>query len=170
MSKQKNINIGHVKCFSCGDLAAVRKNVNGALYYDCLECGRNPLNHAGGQRRIQEQAVIWGANGAPAEIPRWIREQWPYAVAIRLRDKKDSEGGAGKATAPGSKRTAPEAAAGDLEAPAAAAAPDPDELPATPQPPRRRAPQPVKPNPTEPDPLDEPPSGKGIIGEAWDEL
>lgn len=85
MSKQKNPNIGHIDCFACGDVSAVRKNKNGDLYYDCLECGRIAPNHSGGQARIKERAVIWGAEGAPSACPKWIAENYPYSLAIRFR-------------------------------------------------------------------------------------
>lgn len=83
MSKQVNANIGHVECFICDRVSAVRKNKAGALYYDCLSCGRIAPNHKPGQGALLERAKIWGPDGPPPEIPKWIREQWPYGLAVR---------------------------------------------------------------------------------------
>lgn len=141
MTKQVNANIGHIKCFSCDELAAVRKNRSGGLYYDCLECGRIAPNHAGGQRRIQERAVIWGASGAPADLPAWIREQLPYAVAIRERDRPP----AGKPNDP-PRAGQPERAGTPTTVSGAAVD---DDLPATPAPPRKRPPKTPRENPKE---------------------
>lgn len=84
MSKQKNPNIGHIECFACSALSALRKNKNGDLYYDCMNCGRIAPNHAGGQSLMKERAVIWGPEGAPSSCPKWIAENYPYALAVRF--------------------------------------------------------------------------------------
>lgn len=82
MSKQVNQNIGHIDCFICGSQSAVRKNKNDKLYYDCLDCGRITPNHQGGQDAVVDNAVIWGADGAPANVRRWIAEQWSYQKSM----------------------------------------------------------------------------------------
>jgi hypothetical protein len=51
-----------------------------------MTCGRIYPNHSGGQRFILETGVIWPAGQAPAEVPAWIREQWPYVKALKHRD------------------------------------------------------------------------------------
>lgn len=148
MTKQVNPNIGHIVCFSCGELAAVRKNKSGGLYYDCLECGRLAPNHAGGQRRIQERAEIWGAAGAPAAVPAWIREQWPYSRAIQQRDADEKNGKTPQAEVAGGGDIEAPGASGDVET-AAGQASSGDDLPAVPTPPRKRAPKTPRENPKE---------------------
>lgn len=133
MSKQVNPNIGHIECSECREIAALRKNKNGSLYYDCLGCGRMAPNHAGGQGKIKDRAVIWGPDGAPAGVPRWIADQWPYAVAIRNLD------GARAVNAPAKTKVAAKAE------PAREA----EELPEAPPPPPKAAP---KETPAEPVP------------------
>lgn len=86
MSKQVNDNIGHIVCgcHGCTELAALRRDKNGKFYHDCLDCGRIAPNMEDGQRRIMERAVIWGPDGAPADVPRWIGEQWSWGKARRM--------------------------------------------------------------------------------------
>jgi len=86
MTRQVNPNIGHVECHVCSELAALRRNKNGGLYYDCLSCGRIAPNHKGGQEKLLACAVVWGAAGPPDGVPKWIAENWPYSVAVRMRD------------------------------------------------------------------------------------
>ena len=161
MTKQVNANIGHIECFSCGELAAVRKDKNGSLYYLCLECGKPMFGHAGGQRRIQERAIIWGANGAPAAVPAWIREQLPYAIAIRERNRPPAGDGSQKNDF---HEPAP------IPAPAVAASAD---LPDAPKPPRKCAPQAPPANPQK-KPKEttrtDPPPDDVKKGDIWDEL
>ena len=84
--KQVNPNIGHLYCPICGQYSAVRKNRAGKLYFDCMHCGRIYPNHAGGQKWLLNTAKIWGAAGAPADVPAWIGQQWPYSKAVHHRD------------------------------------------------------------------------------------
>jgi hypothetical protein len=107
MSKQVNLNIGMIACFQCGDTAAVRKNKNGLLYFDCLNCGRITPNLQGGQDKILERAKIWG-NGEPvADCPRWIAEQWPWGKSLNdLEGRKPRA--VNKAASAESPRPAPE--------------------------------------------------------------
>lgn len=88
MSKQVNPNIGHINCALCKRTSALRKDKNNKLYYDCLNCGRIAPNHSGGQAMMKEHpsCVIWGPSGPPAGVPRWIADEWPYAVAIKNHD------------------------------------------------------------------------------------
>lgn len=183
MTKQANANIGHIKCFSCGELAAVRKTqmkedpagkaiggekmYGGKLYYFCLECGKVTPNHAGGQRRIQERAVIWGAAGAPADVPAWIREQWPYAVAIRTRGKPEEKPITSLLGSPA------ESAGAAADQVAAAASPDPEDLPENPPPPpRKRAPKVPKESPRKSTVTRQtpPPPASSFYDEVLDEL
>ena len=86
MSKQVNDNIGHIVCgcHGCQELAALRRDRNGKFYHDCLDCGRIAPNMEGGQQRIMDTAVIWGPEGAPDDVPRWIGEQWPWGKSRRM--------------------------------------------------------------------------------------
>lgn len=86
MSKQVNENIGTIDCPLCAAVAAVRRDKNKKLYYDCLNCGRSTPNLPGGQDVILQRAKLWGAGGPPADCPRWIAEQWPWGRAMRHAD------------------------------------------------------------------------------------
>lgn len=76
MSKQKNDNIGLVVCGyqGCTELAAVRRNRGGKLYFDCHHCGRFTPNLEGGQKALESKATIWEGRKPPANCPRWIAE------------------------------------------------------------------------------------------------
>lgn len=135
MTKQANPNIGDIACPICAAASAVRKNRAGKLYMDCMNCGRIYPNHAGGQRYMLEKSRIWPEGKAPADVPAWIREQWPYSHSVRHRDFED---------VPDAMKAAPV----DLETPAAVEQPTSvqggDDLP---PPPVRRPVGPIEPEP-----------------------
>lgn len=84
MSKQKNPNIGMVRCAHCGKMAAVRreKDGTGKFYYDCLGCGRVKPNMPAGQQWIMDNAEIWNQGQPPANAPDWIvgNHSWRQAL------------------------------------------------------------------------------------------
>ena len=137
MTKQINQNIGHIDCPICHQVAAVRKNRGGRFYFDCMHCGRMTPNHSGGQRFILENAVIWGPEGAPATVPAWIREQWPYTKAVKWRDHEGQPAEVCQVNQPPAANDAP----GETAQAQAAESPGADawEMPPPPPPPRQIA-------------------------------
>ncbi len=64
--KQKNEDIGEITCPITGDLAPVRRDCNGKLYY-VGKAGMIKPNLPAGQEYMLTHATIWGAGGKPAE-------------------------------------------------------------------------------------------------------
>lgn len=148
MTKRLNENIGHVECSECHQMAAVRRNKRGALYYDCLECGLRRPDRPEAQERLKARAHIWGDSGPPADIPRWIAENWPYAVAVHVQRKRGKDSHSDEAKG-GAAQGVQAAARGQPPARATEAAPARKLPPAPPKKKPKQPPAPVKapPNP-----------------------
>lgn len=82
--------VGHCRCPNphCGKIAAIRRNKSGKHYAVCQVCGPIYWLTPQGQEFFLNEGTIWGAGGAPADIPEWIREG---KVAPRARAAEPSE-------------------------------------------------------------------------------
>lgn len=84
--------VGHCHCPNphCGKLAAIRRNKSGKHYAVCQVCGPIYWLTPAGQEFFLNEGTIWGASGAPADIPAWIREGKvaPRAGASPVAEKK----------------------------------------------------------------------------------
>lgn len=67
--------VGHCQCPNphCGKLAAIRRNKSGKHYAVCQTCGPIYWLTPEGQEFFLNSGTIWGASGAPADLPDWIR-------------------------------------------------------------------------------------------------
>lgn len=65
--KPKNEDIGEIRCPFTGDLAPVRRDCNGKLYY-VGKAGMIKPNMPIGQDYMLEHATIWGASGKPGQV------------------------------------------------------------------------------------------------------
>lgn len=147
MSKQVNVTIGHIECSECKAASALRRDKGGKLYFLCLNCGKIAPNHAGGQKSLKARAHFWGAEGAPDELPAWIRENWSYTRAIRefkkgappepVTEDEETDDDLPTPTPPPPRRAA--------ATPKPAPAPAPKKKPAAPQPALEPEPAPPKP-------------------------
>lgn len=90
MAKQKNPNIGFIKCLEgCDHVAAVRKDQGGKLYTDCPHCGKLPAGNKPRQERIMAGATVWGEQGQPpGSCPRWIAENWPRSKMYHIHHRE----------------------------------------------------------------------------------
>lgn len=85
--KPKNEDIGEIKCPFTGDVAPVRRDKNGNLYY-CGKAGMIKPNMPEGQDYMLENASIWGATGKPeATAIADIKTNVPVNESDPLRDK-----------------------------------------------------------------------------------
>lgn len=68
--------VGHCHCPNphCGKLAAIRRNKSGKHYAVCQVCGPIYWLTPAGQEFFLNEGTIWGAAGAPQELPEWIRD------------------------------------------------------------------------------------------------
>ena len=72
MPRKPNASIGYVLCPHSGELAAIRKDKRGKLYY-VSRMGPVPCSTAYGQNWILENAKIWGPESPPdPSAPDWI--------------------------------------------------------------------------------------------------
>lgn len=84
--------VGHCHCPNphCGKLAAIRRNKSGKHYAVCQVCGPIYWLTPAGQEFFLNEGTIWGAAGAPADLPEWIRDGKvaPRASAAVIAEKK----------------------------------------------------------------------------------
>lgn len=68
--------VGHCHCPNpnCGKVAAIRRNRSGKHYAVCQSCGPIYWLTPEGQEFFLTKGTIWGAQGAPDDLPEWIRE------------------------------------------------------------------------------------------------
>lgn len=75
MARKPNASIGTVSCPITGELAAVRKERGGRLYYVSAAGKITPYTEVG-QRWMLEHATLWTA-GPPVGTPDWIADNRP---------------------------------------------------------------------------------------------
>lgn len=86
--------VGHCTCPNphCGKLAAIRRNKSGKHYAVCQTCGPIYWLTPAGQEFFLNEGTMWGAAGAPDDLPEWIRDGKvaPRERTVDLAEKKVS--------------------------------------------------------------------------------